>query len=420
MDDPRFSKFQTDPKFRTVPRKERKVKIDDRFSAVLKDKKFVSKVKVDKRGRPGNFSTKENYQKFYELDSSDSESSDEEDDDKEKDDNTAPKASKNKKSKSKSSGAKIDSKVPVANVDYARGEVFMSDSSSEEEDSSDQDDKEDIEESEGFDKWGELDHDAEFTEEATKRLAICNMDWDRVRAEDLFLALSSFCPPGGRLLKVSIYPSEFGKKRIAEEEALGPEELRGSKNNVVVDESSDDQDEEEIGYENNEDEDKKATEKVRKYQVNRLKYYYGVAEFNSPIAANKVYIDCDQSEYELSATKFDLRFIPEDMEFNDDPPTETCNHAPDAEKYKPKLFSTSALSLGKVDLTWDETDPERIEAMKKSFDGDEEALKAYIADSSSEEEEKVKENKKEKNNKKKLVKTSDEKIKGKSRQNESR
>ena len=62
------------------------------------------------------------------------------------------------------------------------------------------------------------------------------MDWDRVRAEDLFLALSSFCPPGGRLLKVSIYPSEFGKKRIAEEEALGPEELRGSKNNVVVDE----------------------------------------------------------------------------------------------------------------------------------------------------------------------------------------
>ena len=91
--------------------------------------------------------------------------------------------------------------------------------------------------------------------------------------------------------------------------------------------------------------------------------------------------------------------------------TETCNHAPDAEKYKPKLFSTSALSLGKVDLTWDETDPERIEAMKKSFDGDEEALKAYIADSSSEEEEKVKENKKERNNKKKLVKTSDEKIK---------
>merc|ERR1712066_602246 len=72
MDDPRFSKLFTDPKYRNVPRKERKVKIDERFQSLFKDKKFVSKVNVDKRGRPGNFSTKENYEKFYELESSDS------------------------------------------------------------------------------------------------------------------------------------------------------------------------------------------------------------------------------------------------------------------------------------------------------------------------------------------------------------
>ena len=98
MDDPRFSKFQTDPKFRTVPRKERKVKIDDRFSAVLKDKKFVSKVNVDKRGRPGSFSTKENYQKFYALDSSETDSSDDDDEKDETEKINPPKASKNKKS----------------------------------------------------------------------------------------------------------------------------------------------------------------------------------------------------------------------------------------------------------------------------------------------------------------------------------
>ena len=40
---------------------------------------------------------------------------------------------------------------------------------------------------EGFDKWGELDGDADTTEEATRRLAVCNMDWDRVQAEDIFL-----------------------------------------------------------------------------------------------------------------------------------------------------------------------------------------------------------------------------------------
>ena len=74
------------------------------------------------------------------------------------------------------------------------------------------------------------------------------------------------------------------------------------------------------------------------------------------------------------------------MDFKDDPPKEECVHTPDAEKYKPKLFSTSALSLGKVGLTWDESNPERAIAMKKAFEEDnDDALKAYFATSSDEE-----------------------------------
>ena len=95
-------------------------------------------------------------------------------------------------------------------------------------------------------------------------------------AEDIFLALSSFCPPGGRLLKLSIFPSEFGKKRMAEEEALGPEELRSASTNSQ-EESSDD---EELVSHHETESTSKDMEKVRKYQVNRLKYYYAVAEFN--------------------------------------------------------------------------------------------------------------------------------------------
>ena len=95
-------------------------------------------------------------------------------------------------------------------------------------------------------------------------------------AEDIFLALSSFCPPGGRLLKLSIFPSEFGKKRMAEEEALGPEELR-SASTKSPQESSDD---EELVSHHETESTSKDMEKVRKYQVNRLKYYYAVAEFN--------------------------------------------------------------------------------------------------------------------------------------------
>ena len=65
--DDRFAKFATDPKFRSVSRKDKKVKIDKRFQSMFTDKRFSNKVGVDKRGRTEDFSSKETYQKFYRL-----------------------------------------------------------------------------------------------------------------------------------------------------------------------------------------------------------------------------------------------------------------------------------------------------------------------------------------------------------------
>ena len=49
--DPRFSEVYSDPRFMTVPKKLKKVTIDDRFKAALNSKEFNLVQKVDKRGK---------------------------------------------------------------------------------------------------------------------------------------------------------------------------------------------------------------------------------------------------------------------------------------------------------------------------------------------------------------------------------
>ena len=49
------------------------------------------------------------------------------------------------------------------------------------------------------------------------------MDWDKIKAVDLLALFQSFKPKNGSVLSVRIYPSQFGKERMAEEDRIGPQ-----------------------------------------------------------------------------------------------------------------------------------------------------------------------------------------------------
>lgn len=75
----------------------------------------------------------------------------------------------------------------------------------------------------------------------------------------------------------------------------------------------------------------------------------------------------------------------------DQVPKETCDQLPELAKYQPRQFTTTALQQVKVDLTWDETNPERLELTQKLNSGkldeiSKDDIQAYLASGTSDNE----------------------------------
>ena len=141
-------------------------------------------------------------------------------------------------------------------------------------------------------------HQEEETQEGprTARLAIVNLDWDHVRAHHLYKICASLVSPTaplrastsssekrtshhqiservldrvnvvrGKVLSVRVYPSDFGKERMAREEKEGPPSEIFKKKDLNAEEV-DEKNVYDVGGEDDYDEDA-----LRQYQLERLR-----------------------------------------------------------------------------------------------------------------------------------------------------
>lgn len=383
ISDPRFASFETDPRFKLPSKKHTKTTIDKRFARMLKDDEFLAPTKVDRYGRKiKSDSKKKALQRLYRE-----EEDEDEDEEGEKDEEEDEEDIEVDDDELVQRELRKAQKQAQKNYDPARGGGF---SSSESDSDSDDDDEEEggVDLPAAGDMQRFQDQSAEVEAgEVTKRIAIVNLDWDHIKSTDLMALFSSFLPPdAGRVERISIYPSEFGKERMQQEEVEGPPKALFKDNVDSDDESGSDSDEDEkikkqlLKEGDDEDFDSDA---LRKYQLDRLRYYYAVMECSSPAAAKKIYEATDGTEFQSSSNFLDLRFVPDDVTFDDEPRDE-CNKVPDS--YKPVEFVTNALQSSKVKLTWDMHPEEasRKDALKRAFSGsraelEENDLKAYLA-----------------------------------------
>ncbi|KAI1809318.1 hypothetical protein GGS20DRAFT_580803 [Poronia punctata] len=384
VSDSRFASFETNPRYRLPSKSRAKTKVDKRFQRVFEDSEFVATAKRDKYGRK----LKADGKKKALLDIYEPEVDEDEVVEKELE------------------------KADASSYDPARGGGFASssddesESEEEEEEEEDDDDEEEEENENEGSKSASIerirDEQADIeTGDITRRIAVVNLDWDNIKAVDLMALFSSFVPQGGRIEKVSIYPSEFGKERMKREEVEGPPKEIFKK--VDKDDNDDDEfggfsDSDSDGEDEDEDEDIKKemiqegddqdfdNDALRSYQLDRLRYYYAVVICSDASTAKKLYDACDGTEYLASSNFVDLRFVPDDVTF-DDEPREECDST--VANYQPTEFVTDALQHSKVKLTWDVNPDEaaRKENIRKAFTGsradlEENDFRAYLASDS--------------------------------------
>jgi len=105
--------------------------------------------------------------------------------------------------------------------------------------------------------------------------------------------------------------------------------------------------------------------KVKIYERDKLKYYFGVVECNDTSTAEHLYKQLDGQEYGVTSNRLDVRYIPDDLSFNDRKVHDEATEVPT--DYTAPDFLTRVLGATNVDSTWEQNDPKRTRLVKNFF-----------------------------------------------------
>lgn len=143
-----------------------------------------------------------------------------------------------------------------------------------------------------------------------------------------------------------------------------------------------------------ENDDGKNLSLLRKYEINKMKYFYAVVYCNSVKTAKRIFKEYNGYELELTNIKLSLSFVAESLVFPQ-AMKEEADEVPPGYSFDASKVSR-ALNHSTVKLSWDQTDPKRqarlannYKAIMKQKDDEynsDDELKAYkglIAGSSS-------------------------------------
>ena len=177
--------------------------------------------------------------------------------------------------------------------------------------------------------------------DSTKRLAFVNLNWQKVKARDIYILANSFKLPNSSIKSVKIYKSEAGKKAETENKNI---------------------------LKKGDDSEEFSREALREFELSKLRWFYAIVETDCLKSAEKISEMCDGREYMSSSTLVDVSYVPEDTCFSDEAEDVYDGNDGDEKEYHPLQLNHSSLSHTAVSSTFDENDPRRNEVFGKAFE----------------------------------------------------